>query len=328
MTQTIVQAQVAYFGKIPSRGDFVKSANNVQLLSTLDQWISQGMELLAEDPRWKIVYDAAQPLHFAFLGSRSKLAIAGHLITSSDASQRRFPFLAAAPVEISDPINFIARGPLALSALWIRLEGQVRSIATATEATDALQALGDTQMDLDVGKKIYETNFGDFISKHTLGSLNDMLNAAGHEVSLRRMILALGLLLQPVMASGSAQLEKGLILPLPAEPMYRFIVSSFWLELISGFLSRADFELAVFIGNLSSAHQMVLGFSGSSAKTLYSVIDPHRGAEQNISIDNPEWVEDQIHADYGIAKLASYLEQPDLSLRSVLQTFRETFIGE
>ncbi|WP_255213726.1 type VI secretion system-associated protein TagF, partial [Burkholderia pseudomallei] len=46
MTQT-VQAQIAYFGKIPSRGDFVKSAHNPQLLQTLDHWIARAMELLA-----------------------------------------------------------------------------------------------------------------------------------------------------------------------------------------------------------------------------------------------------------------------------------------
>jgi type VI secretion system ImpM family protein len=43
MTQT-VQAQIAYFGKIPSRGDFVKSAHNPQLLATLDRWIAEAME--------------------------------------------------------------------------------------------------------------------------------------------------------------------------------------------------------------------------------------------------------------------------------------------
>lgn len=90
MTQT-VQAQIAYFGKIPSRGDFVKSAHNPQLLQTLDSWIAQAMELLADDPRWKIVYESARPMHFAFIGTRSKLAIAGHMVASHDASNRRFP---------------------------------------------------------------------------------------------------------------------------------------------------------------------------------------------------------------------------------------------
>ena len=44
MSQT--QLQLSYFGKLPSRGDFVKSANNVQLLDTLDRWLAQGLSLI------------------------------------------------------------------------------------------------------------------------------------------------------------------------------------------------------------------------------------------------------------------------------------------
>lgn len=54
---SLTQLQLSYFGKLPSRGDFVKSANNVQLLDTLDRWLAQGMELLAEAPDWKTTYD-------------------------------------------------------------------------------------------------------------------------------------------------------------------------------------------------------------------------------------------------------------------------------
>ena len=46
-------------------------------------------------------------------------------------------------------------------------------------------------------------------------------------------MLALGLLLQPVMASGSSHLEKGLTLPLPDDPFYRNLVATFWLDLVT-----------------------------------------------------------------------------------------------
>jgi type VI secretion system protein ImpM len=116
MTQTVL-AQIAYFGKIPSRGDFVKSTHNPQLLQTLDRWIAKAMELLTDDPRWKIVYESARPMHFAFLGSRSKLAIAGHMVASHDQSSRRLPFLAATALEVERPLTFLARSPLAFARL-------------------------------------------------------------------------------------------------------------------------------------------------------------------------------------------------------------------
>ena len=37
---------LAYFGKIPSRGDFVRSANQPGLIQMLDRWLSQGIELM------------------------------------------------------------------------------------------------------------------------------------------------------------------------------------------------------------------------------------------------------------------------------------------
>ena len=67
------QLQLAYFGKLPSRGDFVKSPNQTQLLDTLDRWLSQAMEMLAEDPGWKTVYDAWQPVQFAFRNHLHKI---------------------------------------------------------------------------------------------------------------------------------------------------------------------------------------------------------------------------------------------------------------
>lgn len=39
-----------YFGKIPSRADFVKSDAGIQAIALLDEWIARGMELLLAEP--------------------------------------------------------------------------------------------------------------------------------------------------------------------------------------------------------------------------------------------------------------------------------------
>jgi len=329
MTQS-VQAQIAYFGKIPSRGDFVKSAHNPQLLQTLDRWIAQAMELLADDPRWKIVYGDAQPMHFAFLGSQSKLAIAGHMVASHDQSSRRFPFLAATALEVEQPLAFLARSPLAFARLWSRAAQQMQPLLGANEPAGALQALGETQVPVDVGGtgNPHDGTFNDFVEHQTLEGLERMLLASGHPVRLRGAMLALGSLLRPVMASGSSHLERGLTLPLPTDPFYRSLVAAFWLELIAPFVSKADFELAIFIGTIAQRERLIVGFNGASARTLHSVVDPQTYSAHNIDIDDPEWVDDHAQSDHGISKLVSYLDQPQLSLRLAIDTFREAFVGE
>ncbi|QGZ66443.1 type VI secretion system-associated protein TagF [Paraburkholderia acidisoli] len=329
MTQS-VQAQIAYFGKIPSRGDFVKSAHNPQLLQTLDRWIAQAMELLADDPRWKIVYEEAQPMHFAFLGSQSKLAIAGHMVASHDQSSRRFPFLAATALEVEQPLAFLARSPLAFARLWSRAASQMQPLLASTEPSGALHALGETHVSVDVGGagNSHDGTFNDFIEHQTLSGLEQMLLASGHPVRLRGAMLALGSLLRPVMTSGSSHLERGLTLPLPTDPFYRSLVAAFWLELIAPFVSKADFELAIFIGTIAQRERLIVGFNGASAKTLHSVVDPQTYAAHNIDIDDPEWVNDHAQSDHGISKLVSYLDQPQLSLRQAIDTFLEAFVGE
>lgn len=98
MTNVSQSAQISCFGKLASRGDFIRTTANPALLATLDRWASQAMELLVSEARWKQLYDAAPPLDFALVGTRSRIVIAGHLRVSQDASQRRFPFMAAVPL--------------------------------------------------------------------------------------------------------------------------------------------------------------------------------------------------------------------------------------
>jgi type VI secretion system protein ImpM len=39
------------------------------------------------------------------------------------------------------------------------------------------------------------------------------------------------------------------------------------------------------------------------------------------------WIEEHIQADYGLKKLSSYLQMPQLTLKQARDTFEETFLG-
>ncbi|MCA3174081.1 MAG: type VI secretion system-associated protein TagF [Burkholderiales bacterium] len=320
-------ASVSYFGKLAARGDFVKSTGNLPLVSSIDQWVSGGMELLAQDPRWKMVYDGLSPLDFIFLGSRRHLAIAGHIQASQDASQRRFPFLTVATIEVEQPLRFLARSPMVMSTVWSKLNSMARSVMAASDPAELLHSIASNSVVVETDSALYEGSFTDFIEFQTIATLEAMLDNSGRDISLRRIFLALGLLLQPVMASGASRLGKGLRLPLPADATYRPIVASIWMELISRFLAHADFELVLFFSHAESDPAMVLGFDGASAQTLHSMMDPMADEQYNIDIFDPEWADAQLRSDYGIAKLASYMAQPHLNLKLCIDTFREAFVG-
>jgi len=327
MSATGTPIKVGYFGKIPTRGDFIKATDNASLITLLDNWLAQTMEMLARDPRWKIIYDGVKPLHFVVMGPRSRRAVAGHLRASSDQSQRRFPFISMSAIDVEDPGAFVRNSPLILSRLWTRLETLTNGVLSAPDPAAPLQTLATTTLELDINSAGYNAAFADFLDMQTLGGLQQMLEQAGFTGTPRQLLLALGLLLQPVMASTSSRLDKNLILPLPRDPMYRALVASFWMNLITPFLSRADFELALFLTILDEQPCMILGFSGASPRTLHSVLDSQAGAEHNIAFDQADWIEEHVSSDYGIQKLSSYLSHPGLSLKSALDSFREAFIG-
>lgn len=315
-------ARIGYFGKLPTRGDFIKAADNLALANLLDGWLAEVMNLLSADPRWKLNYDAMPPIDFAFVGTRSKRAIAGHLRASSDLSQRRYPFLSMSAIEINEPRSFVARSPMVLAPLWDALAPLVNQVLDAAEPEVSLQTMAATTVDIDPGDAGHEQVFMDFLDRHNIAGLEAMLG----RTSVRQMILAVGLLLQPVRRSGAARLDKSLVLPLPPAARQRYLVASFWLDLIAPFLQQADFELSLFFCEQRGQPALVIGFGGAAPEVLQALIDPRCAAEQQIAFEYAGWVDELIVGDAGVQKLSAYLEQGQLSLRSAHALFHETFV--
>ena len=321
---------LAYFGKVASRGDFVRSTQQGALTQMLDQWLSQGLELVSVDPRWKQRYDQVGPCRFAFLGVRSKVALAGHMIPSVDSSGRRFPFVAAGSFEIDAPLPFMSHAPMALSRLWSRLETIGREACAAEDATASLGKAVQTKLEIDTSFNAYATSFDDFLEMQTVGSLEELLRAAHPGLELRRTLLAVGLLLQPMPASGVSRLDKGLALPLPDDPLYAPFVGAFWMSLVAPFLARGDFELALFVlrRQPGGGSELCIGFAGGSPATLQAIFDVDKRDEAFVEVVAADWADEHADDDYAIKKLSSYLMQPQLSMSLALRTFKECFLGE
>lgn len=308
--------RTGYFGKLPAHADFVKAADNPALVGLLDQWLAAALELLSGAPRWQRDYDALRPLHFAFVGTRSRCAIGGRIVASRDASRRRFPFLTMGALEIDDPAAFLPLSPLVLAGLWQRLD----SLA------DALPALAAGVVELDPGDAGHAAAFGAFARGLTLDGLQALLAEAGFHGPPRQLMLALGLLLRPVRASGAARLEKSLALPLPRAPAQRGLVASFWLALIAPFLRAADVELALFFSETRGAPTLVVGFGGAAPGTLQALIDPAVGAARQIGFERMDWVEPALGAEHALRRLSACLAQGALSLEAARRLFQDTFL--
>lgn len=313
--------RVGYFGKIAVHSDFIKAADNLALAALLDQWLAETMNLLTAEPRWKLHYDALQPLSFAFVGTRSRRAIAGHVRASADRSQRRYPFLAMSALEVDDPVTFLPRSPLVLAGLWRQLDPLAGDVLAAADPQAALQRLAGTVVELDPGDAAHEADFMHFLDSHDVDALQALLDQA----PVRQMLLALGLLLRPVCGDGQVLLERSLALPLPGDGRYRYLVAAFWLDLIAPFLRQADVELAVFFACQNGRPLLVVGFRGAAPETLRAIIDPQCADEQQVRLDQADWVDEQLTGERKVQQLSVYLEQGRLSLRSAHALFHDTF---
>ena len=320
MSRGAVQDRIGYFGKIPARSDFIKLAPDIELMGVLDDWLAEVMTRLPDDARWKLHYDAMAPVDFAFVGPRRRHAIAGHLVASRDQSGRRFPFMMMRMLDVGDPASFVSRCPLALDPLFAFCAATAPKVQGAADPTEALQEIADTVLTVD---EKCEPALAAFLATGTVGSLAALLGRS----DVRELFLALGLLLQPVMHSGAADLEKSLVLPLPVDPSARAAVAAFWMELIAPFLHQADLDLALFFTELEARPVLVVGFCGACVASLHAIIDPLVGRHQQVSFADTGWVDDQVGVDVDVRALASYLDQSQLPLKTARELFLDTFIG-
>jgi type VI secretion system protein ImpM len=310
--------RIGYFGKVPARADFVKLAHDPAAIGMLDAWLAQVMTLLPSDARWRFHYDAMAPVSFALVGPARHHAVAGHLLASHDQSGRRFPFLATRTLAVSDPAAFVARCPLAFAPLWVFLEEICPKVLGEGDPAAYLQAIADSAIGLGD-----EARLARWMEHGTIASLDASLDRCG----VARLVLALGLLLQPVMHSQPAELHKSLVLPLPHDASARYPVAAFWLELITPFLRRAQFDLALFITRQEERPVLVVGFCAALAETLRAVIDPLVGAELQVRLLDTDWIDEQLQFDADVRQLSSHLAQPDLPLSLARDLFMKTFIG-
>lgn len=326
MMRAPAPAHIGYFGKLPACADFVKEVHDLSAVDVLDEWMASVMRFLPSNARWKINYDAMAPVSFAFLGAARHQALAGHLVASRDLSGRRFPFLLMRTLELPNPAQFIAGAPLACAALWDFSALTAGELLISAQPAAQLQAVPAALVPVD--GMLAAEELARFLESATIGALAGLLRHASAPIDCARLILALGLLLQPLMHSRAADLNKSMVLPLPSDPAQRNRVAAFWLVLTAPFLRTAAIDVALFMTHLDAHPVLVLGSCDAAAETLRAIIDPLAAAKQQINFSNTAWIDAQLRTDVDMRKLASYLASPQLTLKMASELFLQTFIGD
>jgi type VI secretion system protein ImpM len=326
-----ITAQALYFGKLPSRGDFVRSTTGSALIPIVDEWLSQTLALWIEDTGWKSLYDAAAPVHFAIVSTQSHGALAGNIATSQDASGRRFPFLAATSFEVLKPEHWIGHCPHALAPVWIRLDAAVRQALSSPNFADVQGQLASNPAEMVMDAQTLHEPQQQFLQALTLAEFEAVLVAAPEQAfSARQALLALGLLLAPVLAPDhSGVLEQAVVFPLPLNPRFMTGALTFWVYLVSLFFKKKATQLAMFVTSHGPSAVLVVGFQGASPVTLRSVLDAQVCQKTNVAVSQATWVEDKlVDAPPALRTLSNLLRDPALSLQAAVESFNKAFLDK
>lgn len=316
---TVAAPRIAYFGKLPGCGDFVRSPGDQVLVELMDQWLATVMQRLSTNPRWRQHYDACPPLDFAFVGTRSRQVVCGRLLASRDQSERRFPFVCMAVHQVAKPRDFLPCCSLALAPSWEGLAIAAGAAwAKAVHPVDSIQPVPLTEVALA------QASFDEFLAGACLASLDTALAPPPATVSTRQLLLALGLLLSPLRQQGPVP-SRCLALPLPHEATLRPQVAAFWMTLAAPMLARQDLELAIFLAPVAGRSSLVLGLDGANPASLGAVIDPEARKEGMVLLTECAWVEAALQREAPLLRLAACLEQGQLGLPAAIQLFQETF---
>lgn len=319
---------IGYFGKLPARSDFVKGGAQHELTGLIDEWLAGMMNQLTANPRWKQHYDAARPLHFAFVGPCNHVAVAGHMAASQDQSGRRFPFIAMGTLAVPYPEAFLAASPFVLAPLWRQLGMLAGDVLGAADPAAPLQVLNKAVLRAETGGDAHAAALERFAAATGMATLEALLDEGAHggqRASVRGIVLGIGLLLRSFALNGQTERAPALALPLPRAPEPQPAVAAFWLSLVAPFVRRAEIELALFVAETGARPTLVVGFSGASAGTLQAIIDPEAASGQLAGFDDTGWVDDLAAGDHAVLRLSACLAQGGLSLAAARGLFHETF---
>ena len=328
------QSELIYFGKLPSRGDFIRNAQAGPITQVFDEWVSGAMDLLSADPRWKLIYDSHNRINFAFFDNKANHVVAGTLACSQDSSARRFPLICAVNLECEMPSGAASKSgkgvafrglPLYLAHVWAQTEHWV-TLGMSDVSESTLQAFSEATVRLDNLPENLMAVYQSFCDSMSIDTVQSLLEVNNKRVNFRQAVMGLGLLLQPTLSNRGSSLSKGLSLPLPNDEYFVPLVSSLWMDLLYGFTAHMDAEFSL-LKSCGIGSKLCVGFNGASSRALHAQFVEDAG-ECHIDIAEADWIEQYLDSDYGLKKLSVYLQHPNLSLSKLKETFNEVFLGK
>ena len=214
---------IGCFGKLPSSADFVSLHGAAEEVCEFDAWLQSSLAALRHVEHWQASFD---PLPMCFFSYRARTGnwLVGGLLSSRDASQRRYPFFIfqlikgeqAAPL-----INPFTLGELFSAQIKPLLHQAVQGVERGPlfERIKALRPL--KAQDLDLFRRVHAKFLRDFSFADVARALHGSWPAFDSATALTR--------LRQAGPSLHGDFAGGIELPLPAERGLKNPTADLWL---------------------------------------------------------------------------------------------------
>lgn len=290
---------IGCFGKVPASPDFVSLHGAVDDVCEFDGWLQGALAALQQREDWRGLFDAL-PVCFFSYRARSGNWLLGGLISSMDASQRRYPFFIFQTVKAADAEPF--DNPFTLGELFSAQIKPLLHMAAQGESTTVLferiKALRSLQIqDFDLFRRVHDK----FLVNFSLRDIATALAGSHPEFVTNAVLTRLQALKSPLQHGTPI----GITLPLPAERGLKNPTADLWLTWLTRMtpghavpqvsLLADDFmrpRLICFASRTTSNAYRVLTGSGEHAQgcdllASFDAFDEHHAAHAFPEIDRP-----------------------------------------
>lgn len=276
----------SYFGKIPTRDDFVGSGNaDHALLRHVDKWLGLCMSELARHLGWQAAYDTAQPFDFLVASRDNASIVCGRATPGRDHFGRRSPLMGTLRVDVARPLAFAATAPLAFEQAWQGIGAGLDAIMVLPRDNTGALPAGEA-CTVQTSARNLQASLGDYLATESSTSLDALLGAAGHENGVVPVARALLRTMTAVRMRPQAHIERGLVLPLPADPIRRDRVAAFWLDLILTGLGSRDIEIAALLTQ-EPGPRLIVSFDGTRGTELIATWMPEKATQRYVDLIAP-----------------------------------------
>ncbi|MEX5350461.1 type VI secretion system-associated protein TagF [Pseudomonas juntendi] len=256
---------IGCFGKLPSSADFVSLHGAAEEVCEFDAWLQASLAAMRHREDWQALFD---PLPICFFSYRARTGnwLLGGLLSSRDASERRYPFFIFQLLKGQEGealLNPFTLGELFSAQIKPLLHQAVQG-ADRAGIFERIKALRPLQaQDLDLFRRVHAKFLHDFSFSDIARALHGSWPGFDSATALARLEATRGTL--------HGDFEGGIELPLPAERGLKNPTADLWLTWLTRMSGRHDVPAVSLLAD-DFMHPRLYCFPSPHATSAYHLL--------------------------------------------------------